>query len=68
MDADNLADFGTIKTARGDVKAALCFFSKARYHSIIRISYNVLIHASLFVEYQCIAGQTTLHYLTFLPI
>ena len=26
MDADKLADFGTIKTARGDVEAAFCVF------------------------------------------
>ena len=26
MDADKLADFGTIKTAHGDVEAAFCIF------------------------------------------
>ena len=26
MDADKLADFGTIKTAHGDVEAAFCVF------------------------------------------
>ena len=49
MDADKLADFGTIKTAHGDVEAAFCnfFFSKGPYYCIIRISYNVLLYASL---------------------
>ena len=71
MDTDKLADFGTIETAHDDVEAAFCIFfsSKVCYHRIIRIfSYNVLLHASLFLEYQCIAGETGLHYLIFLPI
>ena len=70
MNADKLADFDTIKNAHGDVEAAFCIFcsSKACYYCIIRIAYNVLLYASLFLEYQCIAGQTRLHYLIFLPI
>ena len=44
------------------------FFSKVRYHCIIMIFYDVLLYASLFREYECIAGQTELHYLIFLPI
>ena len=35
---------------------------------VIRISYNVLFCASSFLEHQCIAGQTGLHYVTFLQI
>ena len=60
MYADKLADFGTIKTAYGDVETAFCIFfsSKVRYHCIIGISYNVLLHASPFLEYQCVTEQT----------
>ena len=67
MDVDKLADFGTIKTAHGDVEVAFCIFSssKVRYHCIIRIPYNVLLYARLFLEYQCIARQIELHYLNF---
>ena len=52
MDADKLVDFGTIKTAHGDVEADFCVFfsSKGHYHCIIRISYNALLYASLFVK------------------
>ena len=61
MDVDKLAVFGTIKTAQGYVEASFCFFfsSKVLYHSVIRISCNVLSYARLVLEYQCIAGQTS---------
>ena len=43
------------------------FSSKVCYHCIIKTCCNFLLYASLFLEYQCIAGQTTgLHYLIFL--
>ena len=52
MDADKLGNFGTIKTAQGDVEAAFCiFFSKVHYYYIIKISYNVLLYASLIYIY-----------------
>ena len=44
------------------------FSSKVRYHCIITISYHVSLYASLFLEYQRIAGQTGLHYLIFRQI
>ena len=70
MDTNELVDFGTIKTARGDIEAAFCIFlsSKVCYPCITRIFNNVLLYASLFQENQCIAGQTGLHYLIFLWI
>ena len=46
MNAEKLADFGTIKTAHGDVKPVFCiFFFQAQYYCIIRIAYNVLLYA-----------------------
>ena len=68
MNVDKLADFGNINTAHGDVEAGFLFFflTKVRYHCIIRVSYNVLLNASLFLEYKCIARQTGLYYLMYL--
>ena len=70
MDADKLADFGTIKTAHGEVKAAFCIFFLPRFViivAIIRISYNVLLYANLSLEYQCIAGQIGLRLILIYP-
>ena len=59
MDAKKLADLSPIKTTHGHVEVAFCIFftSKVHYNCIIRISYNVLLYAIFFLEYQCIAGQ-----------
>ena len=52
MDADKLADFGTIKTAHGDVEAAFFIF----FFQVSLSLYNedflqCLLYASPFLEY-----------------
>ena len=69
MDADKLADFGTIKTAHGDVEAAFSIFFFQGSLSLYNKDFlQCLLYASLFLEYKCIAGQIGLRCLIFLPI
>ena len=69
MDANELAHFGTMKTAHGDVEAAFCFFFFQDLLSLYNKDFlQCFIYASLFLECQCIAGQTGFHYLIFLLI
>ena len=47
---------------------SVVFFSKVHYYCTIRIYYNALLYAIVFLEFQCIAGQTGSYYLIFLLI
>ena len=64
MDSDKLVDFGTIKTVHGDVEAAFCIFIFQGSLSL----YNKDFQQYFILEYQCIAGQTGLHFVIFFRI
>ena len=52
MDADKLADFGTIKTAHGDMEAAFSIFFFQGSLSLYNKDFlQCLLYASLFLEY-----------------
>ena len=69
MDAEKLADFGTIKTARGDVETAFCIFffqgSLLLYNKDFLQCFIIRKSFSGILMYCWAKG---LHYLIFFPI
>ena len=51
MDAEKLADFGTIKTARGDVETAFCIFFFQGSLLLYNKDFLQCFILSLFLEY-----------------